>query len=156
MAHEIERKFLVRDDGWRDGAAGRRIRQGYLSLDPERTVRVRLGPDRAWLSVKGRTHRLRRLEFEYPIPLDDAAALLALCEGAVVDKTRHEVRHGEHTWEVDEFHGANAGLVVAEIELAHEDEPFLRPPWLGNEVSGDARYYNARLAQHPFTGWPQD
>ncbi|NHA15316.1 CYTH domain-containing protein [Thioalkalivibrio sp. XN279] len=154
MPHEIERKFLVRDDSWRDGAEGRRMRQGYLSLDPERTVRVRISGDRAWLNVKGRTDGVRRLEFEYPIPVDDATALLALCGGAVVDKTRYLVRHGAHTWEVDEFHGDNEGLLVAEIELAHEDEPFVRPPWTGSEVSGEPRYYNASLAQHPFKAWP--
>ena len=153
MAHEIERKFLVQSELWREGAEGRRMRQGYLSLDPERTVRVRISGDQAWLNVKGRTVGIRRLEFEYPIPVDDALALLALCIGAVVDKTRYRVEHGAHTWEVDEFHGDNAGLIVAEIELAQEDEPFLRPPWLGREVSGEAHYYNAALAQRPFKTW---
>lgn len=156
MAHEIERKFLVQDESWREGAAGRRMRQGYLSLDPDRTVRVRISGDRAWLNVKGRTEGVRRLEFEYPVPVDDAMALLALCGEAVVDKTRYLVHHGAHTWEVDEFHGDNAGLLVAEIELAHEDETFARPPWLGPEVSGDARYYNASLAQRPFRSWTGD
>ena len=156
MAQEIERKFLVRDARWRDGAEGRRMRQGYLSLDPERTVRVRVSGDRAWLNVKGRTEGVRRLEFEYPIPADDAMALLALCGSAVVDKTRYLVRHEGHTWEVDEFHGDNEGLLMAEIELSHEDEPFVRPPWVGAEVSGDARYYNSSLAQRPFRTWPGD
>jgi adenylate cyclase len=156
MPHEIERKFLVRDESWREGAAGRRMRQGYLSLDPERTVRVRISGERAWLNVKGRTEGVRRLEFEYPIPVDDATALLALCGSAVVDKTRYLVRHDVHTWEVDEFHGDNAGLLVAEIELTQEDEPFVRPAWLGAEVSEDARYYNASLAQRPFRSWTGD
>jgi adenylate cyclase len=156
MPHEIERKFLVRDDSWREGAAGRRMRQGYLSLEPARTVRVRISDEQAWLNIKGRTEGVRRLEFEYPIPVDDARALLALCGDAVVDKTRYRVRHGAHTWEVDEFHGANAGLLVAEIELAHEDERFAQPPWLGREVSGEARYYNSSLAQRPFNSWPGD
>jgi CYTH domain-containing protein len=154
MPHEIERKFLVQGESWREGAAGQRMRQGYLSLDPERTVRVRISGDQAWLNIKGRTEGVRRLEFEYSIPVDDALALLALCGGAVVDKTRYRVRCGAHTWEVDEFHGDNAGLLVAEIELAHEDEPFEQPPWAGPEVSGEVRYYNASLAQRPFNTWP--
>lgn len=155
MPHEIERKFLVRDDSWREGVDGRRIRQGYLSLDPDRTVRVRISDERAWLNIKGRTEGVRRLEFEYRIPVDDARALLPLCGDAVVDKTRYRVRHGAHTWEVDEFHGDNEGLRVAEIELAHEDEPFEQPPWVGREVSGETRYYNASLAQCPFNTWPR-
>ncbi|WP_346765512.1 CYTH domain-containing protein [Thioalkalivibrio sp. XN8] len=156
MGVEIERKFLVTGDGWQAGAAGRRLRQGYLSFDPERTVRVRVTGDRAWLNIKGRTEGIRRLEFEYGIPVDDAVQLLALCQGAVIDKTRYEVRWDGRTWEVDEFHGENAGLVVAELELRDEHEDFTRPPWLGLEVSGDPRYYNAALARNPYRAWTGD
>jgi adenylate cyclase len=153
MGTEIERKFLVDGDGWKAGAQGRRLRQGYLSFDPDRTVRVRIASDRAWLNVKGRTKGIRRLEFEYEIPVADAVQLLDLSLAAVIDKTRYEVRHGERTWEVDEFHGENEGLVVAELELRDEQDEFERPSWLGAEVSGDPRYYNACLARHPFREW---
>jgi adenylate cyclase len=114
---------------------------------------VRIAEERAWLNIKGRTEGIRRLEFEYEIPVADALQLLALCQGAVIDKTRYEVCCDGRTWEVDEFHGANEGLVVAELELADELESFVRPAWLGEEVSGDPRYYNARLAQRPYREW---
>lgn len=154
MGKEIERKFLVSGEAWKDGARSRRLRQGYLSLDKHRTIRVRVAGEEAWLNLKGSTSGISRTEFEYPIPLADALAMLReLCLGPVIDKTRHEIRHGEHTWEVDEFHGENAGLVVAEIELSSEDEAFERPPWLGAEVSGDPRYFNASLVRHPFRDW---
>jgi CYTH domain-containing protein len=153
MASEIERKFLVTQDTWREGATGVRIAQGYLSLDPARTVRVRLaGPD-AWLTIKGLTRGLTRAEFEYAIPADEARTLLALCLPSVIDKTRYRVRHGNHIWEIDVFHGDNEGLVMAEVELSAESDLPEIPPWAGAEVSADARYYNSNLASQPFRSW---
>ncbi len=154
MATEIERKFLLANDGWRAGAVGRRYRQGYLSTDKARTVRVRAIDEEAYLTIKGATEGLSRLEFEYPIPAADAEALLEqLCEQPIIDKTRYRISHGAHVWEVDEFHGANAGLIVAEIELGSEDEAFERPEWIGEEVSGDPRYFNSNLIAHPYSDW---
>ena len=153
MANEIERKFLVADDSWRDGAPGVRISQGYLSQDPERTVRVRIAGENAWLTIKGRTVGIRRAEFEYVVPVADARELLGLCLPAVIDKTRHRIEHGGHVWEIDVFHGENDGLVLAEVELADESvEPDL-PAWAGAEVSADARYFNACLAASPYRKW---
>lgn len=154
MGIEIERKFLVTGDGWRQPASAQtRFSQGYLSRDPARTVRVRVAGDAAFLTVKGATRGATRAEFEYPIPPADALQLLALCDGPVVEKVRHLCPHAGMTWEVDEFLGANAGLVVAEIELQSEGQAFDRPPWLGEEVTGDARYVNANLAVRPFKSW---
>ncbi|WJW76749.1 CYTH domain-containing protein [Thiohalobacter sp. IOR34] len=160
MATEIERKFLVRSDAWRaEVIRSRRIRQGYLSqvtgpAAAPASVRVRIAGGQATLNIKSATLGIRRSEFEYPLPLADAEAMLdTLVQGALVEKTRHEVPRGEHIWEIDVFEGANAGLVVAEIELADEDEDFERPDWLGEEVSGDPRYYNVCLVDHPFRDW---
>lgn len=157
MAHEIERKFLVSSDAWRSGGAeGKRYRQGYLLNSEGRTVRVRLSGKDAWLTVKGARVGLTRPEFEYPIPVSDAEAMLAtLCDGSLVEKTRYRVPVGEHVWEVDVFHGDNAGLVLAEIELGHESETFERPEWLGQEVSDDPHYYSGYLARVPFSSWGQ-
>lgn len=154
MAAEIERKFLVRDDRWRLGAVGVRMRQGYLSARSGCSVRVRLaGPD-AWLCVKGRLEGLSRPEYEYAIPAADAEAMLAsLCELPEIDKVRYCIPFGAHVWEVDEFHGANAGLVVAEIELGAEDEAFERPNWVAEEVTHDRRYLNSNLARQPWSTW---
>lgn len=154
MGIEIERKFLVASDAWR-AQAGRatRFSQGYLSRDPARTVRVRLAGEQAFLTIKGATTGASRAEFEYAVPLADARALLAMCDGPVVEKVRHLCVHEGMTWEVDEFLGANAGLVLAEIELASEGQAFGRPAWLGAEVTGEARYVNANLAVHPFSTW---
>lgn len=152
MPTEIERKFLVTDDTWRS-ASGTRYTQGYLSRDPNRTVRVRIAGDFAWLTIKGRTTGVTRPEFEYEIPLDDAHALLALCDNPLIDKIRRTITHDGHLWEVDEFLGENQGLIIAEIELDSEDELFTPPPWLGPEVTGDPRYYNANLTQNPFAKW---
>ena len=147
MGREIERKFLVTSDAWRAGAKGVRIRQGYLSLDPERTVRVRLAGEKAWITVKGLSRGPVRDEFEYPIPAADAVAMLdGLCR-ASLEKTRHKVRFGGHTWEVDVFHGRHDGLVMAEIEMAAEGATISMPPWVGKEVTDDPRYYNSNLAQ---------
>ena len=155
MGLEIERKFLVFSDAWREQAgAGERYRQGYLFTDARCSVRVRTAGDRAWLNVKGSTVGATRAEFEYEVPLADAEAMLAeLCEPGRIDKTRYLVPAGAHTFEVDVFHGDNEGLVVAEVELGHVDERFERPAWLGEEVTEDTRYYNARLARHPWREW---
>jgi CYTH domain-containing protein len=154
MSQEIERKFLLRSDAWRDRATGVTYRQGYLSSFPERTVRVRIAGNRAFLTVKGITTRHSRPEFEYSVPVADAEQMLALCEGPLVEKTRYEIPHAGKTWQVDEYHGDNRGLILAEIELIAEDEKFDIPEWIGAEVSGDSRYYNSNLARHPFTTWP--
>ncbi len=153
MADEIERKFLASSDAWRDGPPGVRICQGYLTRDPKRSVRVRLADEKAFLTIKSETSGISRQEFEYAIPPDDARTLLDLCLPQLVDKIRYERRHGGHVWEVDEFLGANAGLVVAEIELTDANEAFERPEWLGREVSDDPRYFNACLAERPWPEW---
>jgi adenylate cyclase len=154
MGLEIERKFLVTGTAWRGGAEGVLTRQGYLSISANRTVRVRIAGDRGFLTVKGKTHGLSRAEFEYAIPAGDAAAMLdGLCRKPLIEKTRYRIPFGDYTWEVDEFHGLNAGLVVAEVELERADEEPSLPPWVGREVSGDARYYNANLVKRPFSTW---
>ena len=156
MGIEIERKFLVASEGWRREPGGvTRFSQGYLSRDPARTVRVRIAGDEAFLTIKGATTGATRAEFEYAIPVAEAQQLLALSDGPAVEKLRHLRVVDGLTWEVDEFLGANAGLVVAEIELAREDQPFTRPDWLGAEVTGDARYVNANLAVKPYALWPR-
>ena len=152
MGIEIERKFLVVGEGWRQGA-GTRYSQGYLNRDAQRTVRVRIAGERAFLTVKGISKGATRSEFEYEIPIGDARQLLALADGPVIEKTRRVVEHEGSRWEVDEFFGDNAGLVVAELELESEDQPFARPDWLGPEVTGDSRYYNSSLAAHPYKVW---
>jgi adenylate cyclase len=154
MGLEIERKFLVIGTAWQTLAAGALTRQGYLSSAAERTVRVRIAGDQGFLTVKGKSRGLSRAEFEYAIPVEDAAAMLdGLCEKPLIEKTRYRVPFGAHTWEVDEFHGANAGLVVAEVELASADDEPALPPWVGREVSLDPRYFNANLVKRPFTTW---
>lgn len=155
MGVEIERKFLLANDAWRAAVTRRaKMQQGYLSTARDCTVRVRLEGDAARLTIKGATHGIERAEFEYPIPVTDAKQLLdSLCGGRTLAKTRHYVEVGTHCWEIDEFHGANQGLVVAELELAAAEEAFERPAWLGDEVSDDARYYNSVLIQRPFTTW---
>ena len=162
MAEEIERKFLVRSDAWRSdaskaGASGVSIRQGYLSTSAARSVRVRTADARATLTVKGGKVGPRASEFEYPIPLGDARQMLnRLCRRPLIDKTRHHIPAADgHLWEVDEFHAENAGLVVAEIELSHEDQEFARPDWLGAEVTDDPRYLNSNLVERPFTTWDE-
>lgn len=154
MALEIERKFLVRDDSWQDHVQGRRnLRQGYLTAGGEVTVRVRTDGSRAWVTIKGASRGISRAEFEYEIPPTDAEALLALCQGRLVEKCRHIVPHGDKAWEVDVFSGCNRGLVLAEIELATDSETVELPSWIGEEVSHDPRYSNARLAVTPFSRW---
>jgi CYTH domain-containing protein len=155
VATEIERKFLVRRDVWRaDSARGTAYRQGYLSDDPARTVRVRLAGAKATLTIKGVTRGIERAEFEYEIPPEDAVVLLeTLCIRPLIEKTRYRLDHGGRTWEVDVFAGDNAGLIVAEIELPSADAQLELPPWVGAEVSDDARYFNSNLAKHPYTTW---
>ncbi len=152
MAVEIERKFLVNGTAWQQ-APGVAYRQGYLNRDKARTVRVRVAGEAAFLTIKGQSVGAARAEFEYPIPLADAQALLALCDGPLIEKTRHVQTHAGTVWEVDVFAGDNAGLVVAEVELAREDQAFVRPDWLGEEVTQDARYFNSNLATHPYCHW---
>lgn len=155
MAVEIERKFLV-SGNFSDGVTrADRIVQGYLCAAPDKTVRVRIRRNKAFLTIKGASDKagVARSEFEYEIPVADAEALLPLCESGVIDKIRHLVPFQGHTWEVDVFHGCNEGLVVAEIELTSEDESFERPDWLGEEVTGKKRYYNAMLSQRPYNAW---
>jgi len=154
MGLEIERKFLVVGDDWRAAPAAP-YAQGYLNRDKQRTVRVRIVRDQAWLTVKGANSGATRAEFEYAIPVADARQLLALCDGPLVRKLRRVVVHAGMTWEIDEFEGDNAGLVVAEIELPSEDAPFEAPPWLGAEVTHDPRYFNSSLAAAPFSTWPE-
>ena len=157
MAAEIERKFLVRDDTWRVSVATTEpMRQGYLASSPECNVRIRLAGDRAWLTIKGRTVGATRPEYEYAIPPAEAAELLErLCLRPQIEKTRHRVPYAGHCFEVDVFHGANEGLVLCEVELGSEGEVVELPPWLGREVTGDPRYFNARLALRPYTTWPE-
>jgi adenylate cyclase len=152
MGTEIERKFLVQGTGWRQGAATR-YSQGYLNRDKERTVRVRIAGEKALLTIKGVSRGASRAEFEYEIPVADAEQLLKLSDGPVVEKNRHVIEHAGSKWEVDEFLGDNAGLVVAEIELRSEDQSFTRPSWLGREVTGDIRYFNSSLAGNPYSRW---
>lgn len=154
MAIEIERKFCVVGDGWKS-VPGVPYSQGYLSRAKERTVRVRIAGDAAFLTIKGTTRGATRSEFEYPIPLDDARALLALCDGPLIEKTRYTLAVQGTVWEVDEFKGDNAGLVVAEVELQSEDQPISRPPWLGREVTHDPRYFNANLSVQPYCRWSE-
>ena len=154
MPQEIERKFLVRSDAWRIGATGAPYRQGYLSLDKDRTVRLRVAGDAGFLTVKGRSAGAARAEYEYPIPREHADEMLdRLCLRPLIEKTRYRIPHGGLTWEVDEFAGENAGLVVAEVELDAEDQAIALPPWVGREVTGDPRYANASLVTRPFSSW---
>jgi adenylate cyclase len=152
MAVEIERKFLVRP-GWVPRDAGDHIRQGYIAASPECSVRVRTRGDRAYLTIKGPTVGFSRAEFEYSIPLADAVELLTQLCTAVVEKHRYLEVHGPHTWEVDVFHGANDGLVLAEVEMQTEADAITLPPWAGIEVTTDPRYRNSRLAREPFSTW---
>ena len=155
MALEIERKFLVADGFKPSAAIFFRISQGYLNSSPERTIRVRIKGEKGFLTVKGLSSEsgASRYEWEKEIPVSEAAELLRLCEPGIIDKTRYLIEADSHTFEVDEFHGENEGLVIAEIELSSEDEAFTKPSWLGEEVTGDARYYNSMLMKHPYKKW---
>jgi len=153
MAIEIERKFLVKDAIWKDGATGTRYVQAYLSTDPQRTVRLRMAGSEAWLTIKGPTAGNTRPEFEYSIPPADAEQILALCLRPFIEKIRYRIEYQGRIWEVDEFLGDNQGLVVAEVELADEGEALELPPWIGEEVSDEPRYFNANLIAHPYSRW---
>ena len=154
MPSEIEHKYLVHQDAWQPTSVGVPYRQGYLSAAKEHVVRVRIAGDSAYLTVKGSTTGLTRLEFEYPIPVADAAVMLErLCERPLIEKTRYREKFEGHLWEVDEFHGDNAGLVIAEIEVASDTAQYAVPPWAAVEVSGDPRYFNANLRLNPYKNW---
>ncbi|MGK0389063.1 MAG: adenylate cyclase [Maribacter sp.] len=154
MPQEIERKFLLKNNDWnKEISISTEIRQGYLSLDNERNVRVRIKGEKGILTIKGKTENISRKEFEYEIPKFEAEELLSLCHRPLIEKIRHEIVIGNHTWEIDEFLGENKGLIVAEIELESEQESFEKPIWLGKEVSDDARYYNASLVKLAFKNW---
>lgn len=156
---EIERKFLVKSDDFKEQAfAKNKIAQGYLSSIPERTVRVRIKGDKAFLTIKGIGHQggMSRFEWENQIPLDEAVELLKLCEKGKIEKTRYEIKSGNHVYEVDEFYGENEGLTMAEIELQSETESFEKPDWLGEEVTNDERYYNSYLSKNPFKNWEKE
>jgi len=164
MATEIERRFLVADAALCEGRPGQRLTQGYLCRDPGRTVRVRLavdeaGGERAWLTVKGPSRlelgALVRAEWELELEPGLARQWLGLCLPALVEKTRHRIGHAGHVWELDVFHGENAGLVLAEVELSAPGEAVDLPPWLGQEISHDGRYHNAALSERPWRAWPR-
>ncbi len=154
-SQEIERKFLVRGDFKSFASKSQRITQGYLSSVPERTVRVRVKGETGFITIKGISSAsgLSRYEWEKEIPVSEARELLAICEPGIIDKTRFIVELGMHTFEIDEFYGDNQGLIVAEIELKSEDEAFSIPEWLGEEVTGDMKYYNSMLVKHPYKNW---
>jgi len=153
MPKEIERKFLLKNDNWRRDAKGKFFRQGYLSTQKERTARVRISGQQAYLTIKGPSQGASRLEFEYKIPVDDALEILELCEKPIIEKTRYIVQHNGLKWEIDDFEGANNGLILAEIELSQEDQKIELPDWIGEEVTGNPDYYNASLIKKPFSSW---
>lgn len=154
MSKEIERKFLVRDNTWRGQDGGKRYRQGYLSTVKERTVRVRTTGDKGFITIKGISVGATRSEYEYEIPLADANEMLdRLCERPLIEKTRYRVSHEGLVWEIDEFEGVNRGLIIAEVELEEETQSVTLPGWIGQEVTGDARYFNANLVANPFSQW---
>ena len=153
MGLEIERKFLVLGTPWKALARGALMRQGYLLASPDKVLRVRIEGDTAMLTIKGRQQGLVRGEWEYPIPLADAVELLSLCEQPLIEKYRYRISFDSMLWELDVFIGANAGLVVAEIELDSETQQFSRPDWVGAEVTDDPRYLNSNLMRHPFSEW---
>lgn len=153
MAKEIERKFLIRDDSWKQ-AEGTLLRQGYLNRDKGRTIRVRLAGSKGFLTVKGETFGATREEFEYEIPPEDAVILLdEICEKPLIEKRRYRVEYGSVTFEIDEFLGENEGLILAEVELEDESQQVPQPPWLGEEVTHDPRYFNSNLVAHPYRKW---
>ena len=154
MGVEIERKFLVKNTSFLKNLKGVRIKQGYLFIGKNSVSRVRVKGDRAFLTVKGRTGTISRLEFEYEIPLEDAETMLEqICLKPLIEKERFEVNFGSHLWEIDVFYGENEGLIIAEIELNDENEFFEKPPWAGKEVTDDERYYNYSLVKNPFSRW---
>jgi CYTH domain-containing protein len=156
MGLEIEKKYLVKDTSWKQQAKGVHYRQGYLSSNPERTVRVRTLENKAFLTIKGISAGAVRSEYEYEIPFTEALELLTqLCEKPIIEKIRYKITYKGLIWEVDEFSGENQGLLVTEVELTNEQQEIELPPWVGEEVTTDTRYYNANLIKHPFTKWQQ-
>lgn len=154
MNREIERKFLIINDSWRKGAEGIRYRQGYLSIDSERVVRIRTAAGKGHLTIKGRYVGAGRPEFEYEIPVQDAHMLLeTLCLKPLIEKIRYKIKYRGFVWDIDEFEGANAGLIIAEVELKDEKDKFDIPDWIGQEVSDDPKYFNSNLIKHPFHQW---
>lgn len=151
---EIERKFLVVSDQWRTLATGTLYRQGYIPTPDQRTVRVRIAGQQGYLTIKGKTQGIARSEFEYEIPVEDAAQLLdTICDPPLIEKYRYRIPLDGLVWEVDEFLGENKGLIIAEVELEDEAQAIALPGWIGQDVSGDLRYYNSNLAKHPFRCW---
>jgi CYTH domain-containing protein len=154
MAIEIERKFLVKNDDWRKLGKGELYRQGYLSTDSERTVRVRTVGKKGLLTIKGITQNIRREEFEYEISFEDAKRMLdVLCLRPIIEKTRYKIHDKDLVWEVDEFRGENEGLIIAEVELKDDHQQIINPGWIGEEVSNDPAYFNANLVKHPYSKW---
>lgn len=154
MGTEIEKKFLLANDDWRELGSGNPYCQGYLNRERGLTVRVRIVNDRGVLTIKGPSDGASRLEYEYEIPVDEAREMLdKFCHKPLIEKTRYKIEYAGFTWEVDEFKGDNEGLVFAEIELDEEGQDFEKPPWIGKEVTGDSRYYNANLVHNPYSIW---
>ncbi|MCF8369067.1 MAG: CYTH domain-containing protein [Bacteroidales bacterium] len=154
MAIEIERKFLVKNHSFKKLAKGVLYQQGFLSINKERIVRIRLVGNLAWITIKGLSHGAMRKEFEYSIPVHDAKIILEeMCQKPIISKYRYEIKFEGSIWEVDEFMNENDGLVIAEIELQHEDDDFEKPDWIGNEVTGEEKYYNSNLINNPFKNW---
>lgn len=155
MGKETERKFLVKNGKWRDipSISSHEITQGYLSVDPERSVRIRISDNKAWITIKGKTIGFTRSEFEYEIPFTEAEIILNSFEIPILKKKRHKLPQGKHIWEIDVFENVNAPLIIAEIELKDESEDFEMPEWLGEEVTHDPKYYNLALALKPYNTW---
>lgn len=154
MATEIERKYLLKNDSWKQEVSSKnKIIQGYLSSKPERTVRIRITNNRGFVTIKSKNIGSLRKEFEYEIPIEDAEELILLCEKPIIQKTRYIVEHSSHIWEIDIFEGENQGLEVAEIELSQENEEFSIPNWIGQEVTNESKYYNSQLIINPFINW---
>ncbi len=157
MGKEIERKFLVTSNDFKKNCNRERYRQGFLSIDPERVVRIRSTASRAYLTLKGKRNSMMRKEFEYEIPMADALEILSqLCIKPIIEKYRYKIKIGNHLWEIDEFLGANKGLIIAEVELQNEKEAIDWPHWVGREVTNDSRYYNNNLVQNPYQSWEVD
>ena len=155
MAEEIERKFLVKGDFKTEAFKAVRIIQGYISSVPERTVRIRIQEDKGYITIKGKGNvsGTSRYEWEKELPAEEARELLKLCEPGIIDKTRYMIKSGKHIFEVDEFHGENSGLIIAEIEIEAENQEFEKPSWIGKEITGDMKYYNSMLVKIPYSQW---
>ncbi|MBW4644968.1 MAG: CYTH domain-containing protein [Goleter apudmare HA4340-LM2] len=157
MAQEIERKFLVQGDSWKNLATGSFYCQGYISTQKTATVRIRIIGDQGYLTIKGPSIKYSRSEFEYPIPVADAQEMLdTLCDRPLIEKTRYRVEYGNLIWEIDEFDGVNKGLIIAEVELSDEQQQIELPTWIGKEVSDDPKYFNSNLVKYPFSQWNRE